>query len=249
MAILATKEEPRPGRPSRSKCPAEEVEKAFARSDAPTRSKAAIPGSGRGKAPEAVVCQAVRRGDQGRRAREPAARRAVVGRSRSGSSRSSAARTSRTSPGSRRVRFGFSRASTSSPRSIPGEYRGVPVEDVARRDRATRRSQGHRADPRSERRVPSGRGPGRGARRLRRGGHFRVVRRDPRAGPEPSNLPGREDDPRGRARRTPCRRSTRRSAARFPGRHADVPQDFPRGFSQRRVPRARPSTTRSPSRP
>ena len=57
MAILSTKEDTPTRTVLEIEVPAEEVEKAFARSEAPTRARPPCPGSGRGKAPESVVAK------------------------------------------------------------------------------------------------------------------------------------------------------------------------------------------------
>ena len=178
--------------------------------------------------------EAVRRGDQGRRAREPPSGRRVLG------DRGAEARDPRQAP--RRGPHLGAAGSDSFPRSPRSQARdrsrGVSGRSGRGRPRRTERRggrEGHRPDPRSERRVPSGGRPGRRARRLRRRGHFRVLRRDPRAGTEPSNLPRREDHARGRAPGFHARdqRGAPRSAARG---DPVLPQDLPRGLSQRRVP-------------
>ena len=117
----------------------------------------------------------------------------------------------------------------------PGEYRGVPVEDSPvepTEDGGRRRSStaSARRTPSSTRSRAGRRRPGDFAVADIAGSFVEILA----PGPEPADLPGREDHARGR----PCRldaRDQRGPARRGAGRDAPLPQDLRRRLPERRV--------------
>ena len=235
MPIVATKEESPTRTVLEIEVPAERVEEAIADTTRAYARKAAIPGFRKGKAPESVIRQKF--GDQIRadalEALLPDAvteaiqekQLAVLGRPRVDDLKWEP-------PGPIR----FSASLDLKPTIDASDWRGVTVEDQPVDPVGGRGLEGHRPHPRGARGVPPRRRPRRGAGRLRRRRHRGLVRRDPRAGPEPADVPRREADPRGRPRGLDAR-DQRGAAGGPPGGDAELPQDLPGRLPERRVPR------------
>ena len=226
MPILSTKEESPTRTVLEIEIPAEEVEKAFAAVRRAYARKAALPGFPQGQGPRGSRRQALRRRDQGRRAREPPARRGGLG------DRGAQARDPR--PAARRgPDLGAARADPfpGAPRPEAGRRpRGVPRASRSRISRSSRRTRrSPRSSTASARRTPSST-RSRGARRRRATSRSPTSRARSSRSWRPARTPGPSATRRSRSRSgtpTRCRRSTTPCGERCPG----TPRSFRKTFA------------------